>query len=223
MKTTRSRTLIALGALAAGVLGLSLLPLGASAQQPTPLPKAAQMKEVAPPIATTLTPAARATITSRIAGRSVPISALTGTMAVSVTSPIYSVAGVKKMTLSAVSSEWNNPLNGPSRSYIRIGATPATGGYDVRPKVNIEFAAEAGTRYIVICDMWPNGALWRASIGGDPAAFSWEGSERTAMLVPLRDRAGTVTVSFRVDPLPPGGTIWTPGNISRCEVSPIRI
>lgn len=193
--------------------------------QPTPQispPAAAAAKQEALTVER-LSPAARAAIATRLTGSSVPLGAISGTMTVSPDAPVFRVGGAPRLTLSAVRADWRVPVNGtrPSISLPPMGREPDTPS--TRVYVEMTLRATAGQRYLVVCDMGPSGALWHVTVGGRDTPITWEATERAAMLLSPLARDGDVTMSFRLDPIPPSASFSTGGSIKRCEVSPIRI
>jgi hypothetical protein len=202
--------------IAGACVGALALSAAAQVRAPVQLPEEARRVVNAPALAQ-ITPAARASIAARLVGRTIPITAISITATVTPRAPVFGPDSAAVLTLSARSATWNT-TRGSSAPNIAIGpSADARSG----PAIVLDFAAEAATRYLVLCDMEREGRNARAILGVDrDAPITWETPTRAALLIPPQTAAGNVRLTFRQQSSSaPGGGV----ELQRCEISAIRM
>lgn len=179
-------------------------------------------RDLAPATLTRLSPAARAALAGRLAGRVIPTSAMSATAVVTPRTPVSSPTIPAQLSLSAQNAQWRVPPD-IDVSLITLAPSASTESYSTRPHVELMLnRAEAGQRYLLVCDLSHRAAGWSISINEAPATLTWESELRAAALIPPQETTRWVRVRLAVDTAPAGGTSRF-GTFTRCEVSAIRV
>jgi len=168
------------------------------------MPAVAQTTRIDPSVARVaiqprvlLAPDARAALASRLTGERIAPAAITGTVSVSILSPIVGDPRAPTASLEIRRGNWITTGDDP-RAVIFYGSS-----------LDLRFAIEANARYLVLCDVSRGFRL--NSIfeqPAPPAALTWEGDRRAAFLIPLSSRAGTYLISMTDG-----------GELRSCEIS----
>ncbi|GAM96737.1 hypothetical protein U91I_00357 [alpha proteobacterium U9-1i] len=205
------------------IAGACALALAASSaaqtRAPVQLPEEAR-RVVNAPLLAQITPNARAAIASRLVGHTVAITSMSEPAVVTPRAPVFGPDSAPILTLSANRANWNTVGSRSNPPSIRVYAGDATSADGAR--ISLVYAAQADTRYLVLCDIERNGRGARAVLGRDTEApITWETDMRAALLIPPQARAGSVSLTFFI---PSAGSAPVAGiYLSRCEISAIRM
>lgn len=202
------------------IAGACVIAFGLSAvaqvRAPVQLPEEAR-RAINEPLLAQITPAARAAIASRLVGRTVAITAISGPAVVTPRAPVFGPETAPLLLLQGRNVHWftNDERRAPPRISFGQSASPRTG-----MAVELRYNAERATRYLVLCDMDGQSSLVKAMLGDADAPVTWETPTRGAMLIPPQDRAGVVVLTIYQQNT---GGLGRAGELYRCEISAIRM
>lgn len=183
-----------------------LIAVGSASSQMPQMSDQARQLAIKPHV-TTITPAARANLATQLAGEPISATAISGTVAVSVRSPLVGEPAAPTLALDGFGGNW-----------IASGTDPRAELTSDLSSVRLTMQLDAGARHLVVCEMGPRSMVTvRTAVGTAPLSIAWESNTRGAILIPMYASARGMALHLYGS----RGVNGARGTVRSCEVSRI--